>query len=516
MRLGNSLDDNSLSATETSGTDYGATITWGDNSTPTSGTVSRNSDGSFSVYGSHAYAGAGSYAVSVTVTDEGGQSTTFTTTATVSGAWTVTGTALAQRSDDPDRAFLMPLGEANVDLNQGAVRLSQALDFDLSPGNGVGGSPALVYNGAVVNVRPVIQLTVQSNPSGPMATTAQVAWSFNGVAQPTQTFSTSGLTPGAAFTLGLQVGSPVAVSGYYGWSATLTLTFPDNSTQTASASGNAYVVARDGSPYGAGWWIDGIPQLVSGASGVLFISGQGDARFFTGNGGGPQTYGSPAEDFGTLVQNPGGTFTYTTKHQTRYNFNASGQLTSVVDRDGVTLLYTYDGQGRLYQVAAPDGSTTTLNYSGGLLGSISEPGGRTVGLTHSGTDLTGIGDVDGTTRGLGYDGQHHVTSDQWAPLSASFGYDPVTGLLNNVNRGLGTTYAISSAAAQDLTNTRAGPAWASVTDGNSHTTKYLLDGRGRLLERVAADGSSTKQYARNAAGDVVLSLVPPPVMDASL
>jgi hypothetical protein len=123
-------------------------------------------------------------------------------------------------------------------------------------------------------------------------------------------------------------------------------------------------------------WIDGIPQMYAGSSGVLFVTGQGDSRFFSGSGTGAQTYTSPAEDFGTLVQNQNGTFTYTSKYQSKYNFSALGLLTSVVDRDGLTRNYGDDMLNRLATVTAIDTSTTTLNYDPvtGLLNSISERG----------------------------------------------------------------------------------------------------------------------------------------------
>ena len=46
---------------------------------------------------------------------------------------------MGQRSNDPQRAFLLPLADATVDLKQGALRLSHALDFDRSP-RGAGAS----------------------------------------------------------------------------------------------------------------------------------------------------------------------------------------------------------------------------------------------------------------------------------------------------------------------------------------------------------------------------------------
>jgi YD repeat-containing protein len=191
-----------------------------------------------------------------------------------------------------------------------------------------------------------------------------------------------------------------------------------------STSGTAVVVARDGSPYGAGWWIDGLDQLYAVTGGVLWVTGAGDSRFFTGAGGG--TFISPAEDFGTLVQNGNGSYTYTAKDKTTYNFTSGGLLANITDTDGVAISYYYDGLNRLSQVQAPDGGLTTLSYdpSSGVLASVNEPGSRSVVVQHDGSgNLTFLTDAAGFTRTLGYDANHHATSNSWAPLAAAFSYD---------------------------------------------------------------------------------------------
>ena len=72
--------------------DFTATITWGDSST-SPGTVSY-SGGTYTVSGSHTYADEGSYPISITVVDAGGQTATITGTATVADA-PLTDTTLA-------------------------------------------------------------------------------------------------------------------------------------------------------------------------------------------------------------------------------------------------------------------------------------------------------------------------------------------------------------------------------------------------------------------------------------
>jgi hypothetical protein len=99
----------------------------------------------------------------------------------------------------------------------------------------------------------------------------------------------------------------------YPWSASITVTKQGGGTVQVNASGYVPVVVRDSSPYGAGWGIDGIDQLFPIAAngnvpaGPLWVTGAGDARFFTGSG----PYTSP-KDFGTLVQS-GSNYVYTAK-----------------------------------------------------------------------------------------------------------------------------------------------------------------------------------------------------------
>jgi len=162
------------------------------------------------------------------------------------------------------------------------------------------------------------------------------------------TFNTSLVQPGSTFLLGVQLDSPVAQSGIYDWEIDMQLSFGDGSTLEGKLDGTAPVVVRDTSPYGAGWGIAGIDQLVTSPDGVMWITGAGDYRVFRDNGG---TFTSPANDFGTLVQNADSSFTYTSKDKMVWNFSppsplGSGSdrsqsfLTSVADTHGLALKYS--------------------------------------------------------------------------------------------------------------------------------------------------------------------------------
>jgi YD repeat-containing protein len=279
------------------------------------------------------------------------------------------------RGDDPQRALLLPVGEAEVSPNTGSMLLSQPLDFDLSPGNSVGGDPAIVYDSNTVSVRPIVQAQVPTDPSKPVPLSIQAQLTWQGQPQPWQTFTTSGHSPGDTYLLGLQVTAPVALSGIYDYSVTVQVDYgpgPGGEVLAqGTATGQAPVVVQDSSPLGSGWGIANIDRLVVAPTGVMWQTGSGDERFFTANAGG--SYTSPAEDFGTLTRQANGNFTYVAKDQTTWTFTAGPPglvggdatgvylLASVSVPDGQARTYQYDSQGRLVQVQSPDGGGATLS-----------------------------------------------------------------------------------------------------------------------------------------------------------
>jgi hypothetical protein len=66
--------------------DYTATITWGDGTKASAGTVASDGHGGFTVTGTHTYTKAGTFTIKVVIKDKGGSSITVTSTATVSAA----------------------------------------------------------------------------------------------------------------------------------------------------------------------------------------------------------------------------------------------------------------------------------------------------------------------------------------------------------------------------------------------------------------------------------------------
>ena len=233
------------------------------------------------------------------------------------------------------------------------------------------------------------------------------------------TFTVSDPEVDATYVLDVEVTTPLTASGVYQWQVSLNATLSDGSTAVASVSGESPEVVNSSSVYGAGWDLAGVSRLVVTPQGILRTDGLGGEHFFALQS--DYTFATPADDFGTLEAIPfsmGGGYTYTDKNDTVYTYDSSGDLLSVVNRDGVECDYSY-ANGLLASVTTADGGQTNLDYdpSSGLLSEIDEPGGRTLTFTEDAEgNLTGLVDADGSARQHGVRGQPPAERRRVGPL----------------------------------------------------------------------------------------------------
>ena len=308
---------------------------------------------------------------------------------------------------------------------------------------------------------------------------------LNGGTPQTETFSTAGHSPGDVYDLEILPNTSVTTSGVVPWSVSLYAPVMGGSPISLTASGEEVVLNESSSPIGAGWGIAGVDHLVSISTGVLWFTGSGDWSYFANNGSGG--YISPAGNFGTLVQNGGGDYTYTDPHQNTWNFSSAGLLTSVAVPDGQSIAYLYDGSNDLTEVQTPDGGDTTLTYSSGKLQHIIEPGGRTFTLGHSGNELTLITDPDSNSRTLAYGGDFVTSYSDGDTVNSnvyeeSFNFVSIDNYYSAVEPDFGvSTWSFDSVAANALAGT---PGPATLVNANNQTTTYGLDVSARLLVPV--------------------------------
>ncbi len=407
------------------------------------------------------------------------------------------------------------------------AKTGHVLDLDRSPGVTAG----LVYDGGSVAVQPIIQTKLTTDASTALPSNIYAVLTWDGVAQSTVTFSTTGFDAGEILTLATQVNSAVTTAGRHTWS--LTVSFPGGyGVSPVTTSGVMYLAPQDSSVFGAGWTFSGVDKLVSVSAsspypaGMMRVYGTGEVEFYADAGSG--NYTSPQGDNGKLVASGGG-WTYTTPEGSVTTFDSSGYQTGWSSADGKETTSATYSSGNIATFTAVDGTISYFNYTSTLVTTITTLG-RTVSLTNSTGKLTRITDADGGYHDFTYDGSGRLASETWAGDSTSYAYDGY-GLLNSVTVGTGTeasTTTLVSESKAGLGTLAKGWIWATSTDPLGRTTRAQYDGKGRLLRSVSPMGgvqlwnrdsegrvssytdelSRTTSYTRDALGYVTLETLP--------
>ncbi len=138
----------------------------------------------------------------------------------------------------------------------------------------------LIYNSLTLP-RPIIVLEtfLQSTASVPDSIKAQLT--FNGTAGTEYSYSNSGLAAGDSLRFALQADATSLATGFYDYSIKLTAVYSSSSVEQ-TYTGSQAVVNRSGAtaPFGRGWQLAGLDQLVSGTGGMLWVQAAGDAYWF--------------------------------------------------------------------------------------------------------------------------------------------------------------------------------------------------------------------------------------------
>ncbi|MFO0901979.1 MAG: RHS repeat-associated core domain-containing protein [Pirellulales bacterium] len=270
------------------------------------------------------------------------------------------------------------------------------------------------------------------------------------------------------------------------------------------------------SPFGAGWGIAGVQEIIENPNGsATLIDGDGTTITF-----GPplalgQPYQSPPGDFSRLEKLGDGTFRRTLKDQTVYQFNSDNRLVTVTDRNNNHVEYRYD-QGLLSEIVDTVGLTTRFVYLGGRLNSIIDPYGRTTRVAHDDRgNLIRITDPIGNETSWEYDALHAPTSmtdangnygeDRYSVGGRSIGSEFPDGSTSTVRPGKLVGISASETnteweAAIPIPTDRV----ALYTDVNGNTIRMRLDSLGQPIE-ISDDLGPIASVVRNEDNLVVHS-----------
>ena len=260
-------------------------------------------------------------------------------------------------------------------------------------------------------------------------------------------------------------------------------------------------------------------RLAVHAWGITYTDGSGAQYAFHKNltGG----YDRPAGLDADLAAGSGGTYTLTGRGDkvvqtfTPIGNNIAG-LTSVKDRNGQQITYTYDtsashpwsGTKILRSITDTRGRVVTVNNPGYWNTSATDAANRSVTYTVTNEELTGFTDTAGGTTGFGYDSEHRVTSITSPEGKKTYLTYDSTGRLTKLVRAIngGTTGPTWELTYSPTTRTNGAPATTTaVKDPNGNTTTYTSDGRGRVGKAVDARGK-TRSATYSPNDDVLTSV----------
>jgi RHS repeat-associated protein len=226
----------------------------------------------------------------------------------------------------------------------------------------------------------------------------------------------------------------------------------------------------------------------------------------------------------SLSEKPDGSLSLRDKHGTVRNFDATGKLMSIVDRNGNTLNLVYDSGGFLTTVTDASGRSVTFTKGAdGRTASLTDPANRQFKFSYDNSgNLTSVSDPMGNATSLQYDANDHLTSlaDPKGNVLIKASYDANSSVSSYTNRGETWVLSYNSAAKRTTETDSSGNQWIytynssgsitkttdplsnmvtrvydanlnviSITDGNSNTTNSSFDARGNPLTIKDAIGN---------------------------
>lgn len=293
---------------------------------------------------------------------------------------------------------------------------------------------------------------------------------------------------------------------------------------------NSKFSAQVGLPVGFGWTHSYNLHLSTTLTDATVVFGDGHSEIHILNGG---QYTGEAGVYDILTNNGDGTFTLTSKDQSQRNFDIQGRLSSIVDKNGNTLMLRYDespSPGLVVLTNIVDTAGRQINFesdSKGLLRQIADPLGRIIQFLYdANTNLVAVTNANGGTNGFAYDGNHQMTtasdargtsfvqntydslqrvvsyqSDAYGSQTG-FYYDFISRITYVTNALLGVsvhyhdtnllvTNLVDEAGNRESYQYDASRNRIRVRNKNGNETQFSYDGRGNVTNKIDALGNIT-------------------------
>ncbi len=266
--------------------------------------------------------------------------------------------------------------------------------------------------------------------------------------------------------------------------------------------------SRYNNRFGYGWDISYNKKIVPLCNGDLYyLNGELNRyRFIYVDG---TNYISPKGIYDTIVQNLDGTYTLKETHGTAYEFDQNGVLTEIRDRNGNSLHFSYDPDGKLpiigKSVFSNDPNSKVIAYDYKLI-KITDSAGRVITLNYNSNGrLENIVDFSGRAYTYTYDPSDNgdlisfiTPATERYPSGLTTTYSYTEHNLETITDARGQAYLINHYDANDRVyqqDSTGGTFVFSYDSANSRTT--ITDPKGFVTEwSYDSDGSpiSKKEY----------------------
>ena len=313
---------------------------------------------------------------------------------------------------------------------------------------------------AIVSADTTLDATEGGDPEGSplsyVTATLTLTGAGGSITSDTLYYSGAGAAADTPYRFTVPIENQYLSTGVYAYSMAITEYFENSdSADVGPLTGTKNVLNWTASPFGAGWWLDGLSQLYFDGSGnVTYMQSNGSMAYYTLGDG---TFTSPA-----------GPFAFTTLQLVS---DEEGERYELTGTDGSMEVFD-PSTGCLLSVTDHDGNQTTYNWSDGQLQTIVDPAGRTTTFSpnDNGTVNT-ITDFAGRDTTLAY-----VTSGAFPVLTSVTEPDP---------EYTGETQPVSNFAYDPVTLLM-----TTYVDANNNATQFGYRSNFTLATMTGADGST--------------------------
>lgn len=274
--------------------------------------------------------------------------------------------------------------------------------------------------------------------------------------------------------------------------------------------------------FGNGWTDSYAMGLAIGPAGDVTVTQEnGSIAVFspTASGG----YAPPPYTFATLMHNADGTWTFTRRGASVFQFSSAGQLTTESDPNGYATRLGYDALGQLVTVTDPAGRELVFAYGpNGLVSSTKGPSGAitTYGYDASG-NLTDVRTPAGAETRYAYTSSHLLSSIT-DPMGHTIEntYDGVGRVTRQVDPlGRATTYVYGpsttaitlpngSVTLEQFSNDELTTRTLASGTTSAQTWRYSYDAQTQSLISQTDPAGGITQYAYDAQGHLIQTIDP--------